>query len=286
MATMEARGSIREAFDRALARVVLGAVDEAREALGRAPTRTEVARLLVGPKRTQARAGAGGDMQGRVRSHLEDAGKSPAPRSFRRMLSRFGATDVGDALQHLADLGLLEPAGNRGARFALTHHGDEFVHGRSERTTGIVDRLLVRDDFADEAFRALAAMRASIASAENVSAYVVLTNRTMRAIGARRPLTPEDLNEIPGIGAGKAARYGKAILDVVRGLPPKQEPEERCGGSGKDGWDRLRLEPADFGLPPKKNGALAGAKNRIAEGSVAWRTEGGRRRRLARVSHS
>jgi ATP-dependent DNA helicase RecQ len=48
-----------------------------------------------------------------------------------------------------------------------------------------------------------------------VPAYVVLHDRTLDALAARRPSTQEDLLAVPGIGPAKAASYGAVLLDLV-----------------------------------------------------------------------
>ena len=39
----------------------------------------------------------------------------------------------------------------------------------------------------------------------------------MTDMAAKLPTTMEELLEVSGVGAGKAARYGEAFLDVIRG---------------------------------------------------------------------
>jgi hypothetical protein len=270
MGTREIRESARRGLDRGLARVVLGAVDEAREALGRAPTRTDVARLLVGPKRTQAALGSNGEAIGRVRANVDERGAAAGPGSVRRLLARVGASDVRDALEHLAALGLLETVGSRGAGVALTPQGEEYLAGRCERTAGLIERLLARDDHGDPAFRALHEWRSKLATAQGVSSYVVLTNRTLRALAARRPKSLEELQATPGIGAARATRYGRAILDLLRRLPPRADPPgERPRG---DPWDEINLGPSAFGIElgseQRRDGASA---NRICDRVAVWR---------------
>ena len=64
-------------------------------------------------------------------------------------------------------------------------------------------------------FDALRAWRSQEAKSQGVPAYVILHDRTLREIAQRRPASPGDLQEIPGIGAAKAARYGAAVLGIT-----------------------------------------------------------------------
>jgi ATP-dependent DNA helicase RecQ len=69
----------------------------------------------------------------------------------------------------------------------------------------------------DEALLArLKEKRREIAQAEGVPAYVVFPDRTLIAIAAARPETPESLRQLHGIGARKLERYGEVFLSVVR----------------------------------------------------------------------
>ena len=57
-----------------------------------------------------------------------------------------------------------------------------------------------------------------LASSENnVPPYVVFADKVLMAIAARKKPTNEfDLLDIPGIGPAKAAKFGEAVLDLVR----------------------------------------------------------------------
>ena len=62
---------------------------------------------------------------------------------------------------------------------------------------------------------------------EGVASYIILTNRELLEVVARKPDSPTALGHIPGIGAGKIERYGEAILKLLAGseTKPAEEPE-------------------------------------------------------------
>lgn len=62
----------------------------------------------------------------------------------------------------------------------------------------------------------LKALRTRLAQAEGVPAYIIFSNATLAGMAAKLPITMEDLLEVSGVGAVKAARYGEAFLDVIR----------------------------------------------------------------------
>jgi ATP-dependent DNA helicase RecQ len=65
-------------------------------------------------------------------------------------------------------------------------------------------------------FDALRAMRKQLADEQNVPAYVVFHDATLREIAQRRPRDEGELSTIPGIGATKLTRYGPAVMKVLR----------------------------------------------------------------------
>jgi ATP-dependent DNA helicase RecQ len=69
----------------------------------------------------------------------------------------------------------------------------------------------------DPLFEALRALRARLAREQNVPAYVIFHDSTLRAVAALRPRDRHALAGVPGIGGAKLDRYGEALLEVVRG---------------------------------------------------------------------
>ena len=67
-------------------------------------------------------------------------------------------------------------------------------------------------------FEALRQLRARLASEQNVPAYVVFHDSTLRAIARARPTDRTALAGIEGIGAAKLERYAEAVLAAVRSL--------------------------------------------------------------------
>ena len=65
-------------------------------------------------------------------------------------------------------------------------------------------------------FEALREMRAELAREQGVPAYVIFHDSTLREIATGRPASETELAGVGGIGAGKLARYGEGVLEVVR----------------------------------------------------------------------
>ena len=65
-------------------------------------------------------------------------------------------------------------------------------------------------------FEALRAWRREEASRQGLPPYVIFHDKTLQEIAAARPLSPEALGGVGGVGASKLERYGEAVLRVVR----------------------------------------------------------------------
>ncbi len=65
-------------------------------------------------------------------------------------------------------------------------------------------------------FQALRDMRARLAKEQNLPAYVIFHDSTLRMIAEQRPESMGELGRIGGIGAAKLERYGSEVLEVVR----------------------------------------------------------------------
>ena len=63
---------------------------------------------------------------------------------------------------------------------------------------------------------ALRTLRARLAQAEGVPAYIVFSNATLADMARRAPRTMEAFLEVSGVGRVKAAKYGEAFLRVIQ----------------------------------------------------------------------
>ena len=68
---------------------------------------------------------------------------------------------------------------------------------------------------ADDLVAALRAWRLAEARQRAIAPFVILHDRTLVAIAASQPRTLDDLRDVPGIGPGKIAAFGEAILALV-----------------------------------------------------------------------
>jgi len=156
-------------------------------------------------------------------------------------LSTFGVGSELDARQwkgvfrQLAALGLLEADGTHGG-LRLTPASREVLRGertvrlrreaepvrsgrkaRGAASTSSANAATAALDDADlPLFEALRVLRAELAREQNLPAYVIFHDATLRAMASQRPRDLDALARINGVGAGKLERYGERVLAVLR----------------------------------------------------------------------
>jgi ATP-dependent DNA helicase RecQ len=155
------------------------------------------------------------------------------------MLSTFGIGSDLDArawksvFRQLVALGLLETDGMhgglrltaasrevlRGQRQVKLRREPEPVRGGRKRGGAIATATPAADALGaqDQAlFEALRALRAELAREQNLPAYVIFHDATLRAMATQRPRDLDALARVNGVGASKLERYGERVLAVLR----------------------------------------------------------------------
>ena len=59
-------------------------------------------------------------------------------------------------------------------------------------------------------------LRKKIAKRSDLPPYVIFQDPSLEAMATTYPITIEELSNIPGVGAGKAKRYGKDFVDLIK----------------------------------------------------------------------
>lgn len=73
-----------------------------------------------------------------------------------------------------------------------------------------------------ELFEQLRALRRSLAQERGVPPYIVCSDKTLRGLCRRRPVSREELLDVPGIGEAKASEYGEAFLQAIAAFEDAQ----------------------------------------------------------------
>lgn len=84
-----------------------------------------------------------------------------------------------------------------------------------ERASSVVAPRTLPPD--PQLFERLRQLRTVLAEEEDVAPFLIFHDKTLKAIASHKPVTPAALLEISGIGALKAERYGRRVLQVING---------------------------------------------------------------------
>ena len=181
--------------------------------------------------------------RGRLVEHL--LGKTKDPSDFEAGLSTFGIgrefSPQGwrDLVDQLLFDGLLKEDPNDGRPLiGLGAADDVRAVYRGERRVGLRQDLEAHDATtrsgrprkrtretatavppSDQSlFEALRAWRRDQAASQHVPPYVIFHDRTLAEIALSKPVSTQALGTVSGVGEGKLARYGEAVLGVVKGF--------------------------------------------------------------------
>ena len=67
-----------------------------------------------------------------------------------------------------------------------------------------------------ELYAILKDLRKKIARTQNLPPYVIFQDPSLEAMATTYPITEEELVSIPGVGVGKAKRYGKEFIELIK----------------------------------------------------------------------
>lgn len=104
------------------------------------------------------------------------------------------------------------------SKFYITEDKDfsEFDSDIPGNTSGAAD---------NELFAILKNLRKSVARRHNLPPYVIFQDPSLEAMATTYPVTMEELHNVPGVGEGKARRYGQEFIDVIRRYVEENEIE-------------------------------------------------------------
>ncbi|MET3929138.1 ATP-dependent DNA helicase RecQ [Lysobacter sp. OAE881] len=95
------------------------------------------------------------------------------------------------------------------------HEPEKPARGRRTRGGAATAVAIDLDPESQLRFDALREWRSNMAREQNVPAYVIFHDSTLRAIAQAAPDDLDELSRVPGIGASKLDRYGEAVLQQL-----------------------------------------------------------------------
>ncbi len=143
------------------------------------------------------------------------------------LLKNEGAAAIRGYIEQLAADGLIAREGDPYPVLRLTSSGAALLKGAGEcllyrEQQPVKVRSRRRGEGAasfggdPELFDVLRGVRLKIARERGVPPYVIFHDTTLRELAERRPSTLDDLHDIYGVGAKKAADFGDAFIDAIR----------------------------------------------------------------------
>ncbi|MDQ6880033.1 MAG: ATP-dependent DNA helicase [Candidatus Dormibacteraeota bacterium] len=121
-------------------------------------------------------------------------------------------------LEELMALGCLAQSQGQYPMVELTERGRAVLGGKETVAVSVPPDASTSPSMApaDPAlFQRLREWRSEIARRQGVPAYVILHDRTLTELAARRPADLRELATLPGIGPAKLDRYGQALLELL-----------------------------------------------------------------------
>ena len=130
-------------------------------------------------------------------------------------------------LERLFDLGAIVRGEHKVLR--LTHKGVEILKTKEQITIDkeryVVEKIksIQKEHKAEEMgdydavlFEQLRTLRAEIAKQNEIPAYIVFSDKTLKDMSIKHPKTKEEMLEVNGVGEVKFERYGEEFLEVLR----------------------------------------------------------------------
>lgn len=139
----------------------------------------------------------------------------------------------------MLNLGFVEIAYDEGSNLKVTDAGKQIVLGKQKAELvklQIKIRETTKSKFTRETkravdpdtslFEALRKLRKQIAANENMPAYIIFSDATLREMALEKPLTEDEMLTISGVGEHKFEKYGRQFLQLIDELCYGIAPEK------------------------------------------------------------
>jgi ATP-dependent DNA helicase RecQ len=130
------------------------------------------------------------------------------------ILKEMNAKEIAHFIEFCIAEKLLAVSNGQFPTILMTEQGKEVLMGKRKvlrRSAPIVKAISDEDPL----FEHLRNIRKEISSSEGVPPYVVFSDKTLKELSAKRPLTSEDFLGISGVGANKLEKYGDAFMEAI-----------------------------------------------------------------------
>lgn len=138
--------------------------------------------------------------------------------------------DWRDYMVQLANQGALEILYSENSSLKMTEIGWKIVKGEKKiqmtRPVQLKDKetlkkkkpvkIISSNDVNNDLFEDLRKLRSTIAREENVPAYIVFGDKTLKEMAAELPTTENEFLAISGVGMNKMEQFGEEFMEVIR----------------------------------------------------------------------
>ncbi len=145
--------------------------------------------------------------------------------------SEIPAYDWQRYIMQMLNIGIIEMAYDENFALRVTPLGKEILYDShkveltvlqalkpAEQAVKTKRTLVISPD--EELFNKLRSIRSKFAAEENVPAYVVFSDATLKEMAQEKPITNADLLQIGGVGEHKLEKYGEAFLNAIIDFNP------------------------------------------------------------------
>ena len=136
-----------------------------------------------------------------------------------------------DYLLQMLQMGYIEIAYNENNHLKITESGNEVLFGKKNAELAVAPKIETKEerkknyrsnfaptDVADadrDLFEALRKVRRQIADENNWPAYVVLSDRTLKDLAYKAPISINELQDVFGFGEMKIRKFGQQFVDAI-----------------------------------------------------------------------
>lgn len=137
------------------------------------------------------------------------------------LLKDRSAKDVAEFIEFLISENFLQVESGPFPIIFITEEGKDVLLGKTPvwRKGEMVTAEVAKDD---PLFNELRSLRLRLAQEAGVPPFVIFSDKTLRDMVAKMPLSDEELLTVQGVGETKLERYGKEFLEVIHSFSAQQ----------------------------------------------------------------
>lgn len=147
-------------------------------------------------------------------------------------------------IMQMLNIGVLELAYDENLALKVTDLGKQILFGGQKVELTVLQSLKPSEQPAkarktrslhpdEELFNKLRTVRSKLAKEENVPAYVIFSDASLKEMAEEKPITSSDLLTISGVGEHKLNKYGSYFLDAIIDFNPNESAQAK-GSTYKD----------------------------------------------------